>query len=157
MNFPSPPTIPQVPLNLQNNIPNYLLTRSFQKNLTKESVRHITYPRPVSQQITASGHLFECYMAGYSIPVITIGFSICPIFCTPLPTVTFCHNPVTLEQHIIITWNQIPNILPNSVENEIRNLSRTIRKGGSKIICCLFRLFDVIPGYLSSSHQNKTK
>ena len=124
MNFPSPPTIPQVPLDHQLNVPNYLLTRSFQKNLTKESVRHITYPRPVSTQITAGDHLFECYVSGYSTPVITIGFSICPIFCTPQPIVTFCNNPFTGERHIIVIWNRIPNILPETVENDIRNLGR---------------------------------
>ena len=122
MNFPSPPTIPQVPLDLAHNLPNYLLLRSFQKNLTKESVRHVTHPRPVSDQIAAGDHLFECYVSGYSIPVITIGLSICPLFCTPTPSVVLCNNPHTGERHIIIIWNRIPSILPEQVETEIRNL-----------------------------------
>src|ERR1700680_709689 len=94
MNFPPTHTIPSIPLSGRDNLPNYLLSRSFQpnNNFSESAIRHYTVPRSVSNSVAAGEHFFEYFIGGFAIPVITVLYSLTPAFASSLPIVHLANN-----------------------------------------------------------------
>ena len=81
---------PLPPVDVENNINNYLVECSFCDNWTEESLVHFPVRHPAAGSISAGDHYFEWRIKGRSLPICMVTFSILP-FVNPENPICY-HN-----------------------------------------------------------------
>ena len=91
ISYLQPLAIPLPPVDVRNNINNYLVEQSFCDNWTEESLVHFPVRRPAADSISAGDHYFKWHIKGRSLPLCTVTFSILPFVDAENP-ICYCNN-----------------------------------------------------------------
>ena len=109
--------LPLPPVDVRNNINNYLVERSFYDNWTEESLVHFPVGCPAVGSISARDHYFKWCIKGRSLPLCMVTFSILPFANTENPICYQNISPRTGVLNCYIFFYTVPTYLPEQMEN----------------------------------------
>ena len=119
ISYLQPLSLPLLPVDVRNNINNYLVEHSFCDNWTEESLFHFPVRRPAAGSISAGDHYFEWRIKGRSLPLCMVTFSILPFVDTENP-MCYCNtSPRTGALNCYIFFYTVPGHLPEQIENAL--------------------------------------
>ena len=115
-------SLPLPPVDVRNNINNYLVEWSFCDNWTEESLVHFPVRRPAVGSISAGDHYFEWRIKGRSLPLCTVTFSILPFVDAGNPICYQNVSPRTGALNCYIFFYTVPTYLPEQTENTLYDI-----------------------------------